>query len=490
MEQIHSDLPNIPRGTAPSHVVFQAQAIFFASIAVSAFSAFLAILGAQWLWNRYYTPTGMQTAVEHTEDRQRTPDGIVTWYLDYVIGSLPLMSQTSLFLDGCAIYRYSWGTKPTVVSFVSYIALRDIFFYIFTVILSTFHKGCPRRTPSTQILHFIVRIPGLLHSITSVTLERSACRHRSHQLSSRKNSYRDFVLSSITKKPGDNTRALSSILFPPVYFLVDTYRLLLTIIWPFIIFARRVSFWLWRGLEHHPMLDLHCISWTLRTSLNGPVRLSALNYLATTTSAHFDSTLVADCFDILIGCIRVTDEKVTIVQGSEQLATVSTLCYLHTLTHLTAIDPRVEDIRHRYAGVFPPGADFSGLPFSHTLGAIHSVFYQPPRLRATLPTHTDEITLITWRAPQVQRVQWMDYKSSSNEHVIVACALAKLAWFEYRRSGRKKVPRWLLRFAFHSLSQDPLPPTSVVVDCLLIIAIDLGCRVSNATVLDEKYVHT
>ena len=220
------------------------------------------------------------------------------------------MSQTSLFLDGCAIYRYSWGTKSTVVSFDSYIALRDILFYIFTFILSKFH-----RTPSAQILHFIVQIPGLLHSITSVTLERSACRHRSmaqHELSSGEDYLQAIILPSIIKEPGDNTRALSSIFFPPVYFFVDIYRLSLAIIWPFIIFARRLSFWLWRGLEHHPMLDLHCISWTLRTSLNGPIRLSALNYLATTILAHFDSTLVADCFDILIGCIshrRESDDR-------------------------------------------------------------------------------------------------------------------------------------------------------------------------------------
>ena len=83
MEQIHFDFPNIPRGTAPPQVVFQVQAIFSASIAVSAFSAFLAIFGTQWLWNRHYAPTG------HTEDRQRTPDRVVTWYMDYVMGSLP-----------------------------------------------------------------------------------------------------------------------------------------------------------------------------------------------------------------------------------------------------------------------------------------------------------------------------------------------------------------------------------------------------------------
>ena len=207
-----------------------------------------------------------------------------------------------------------------------------------------------------------------------------------------------------------------------------------------------------------------------------------------TTSARFDPTLIAGCLDILIGCIRVTGEKVTIVPGSEQLAKVSALCCLHTLSHLTAVDRRVEDIHDRYAGVFPPKADFSGLPFSHTLGAIHSVFYQSPRLRAALPTHTDEIAFFR-RTPQVQRVQWTDYKPSNNEHIIVARALAKLARFEYRRSGRKKVPRWLLRFASHSLSQDPLPPTSAVVSCLLIIAIDRGYRVSQATISDEKYVH-
>ena len=211
--------------------------------------------------------------------------------------------------------------------------------------------------------------------------------------------------------------------------------------------------------------------------------------LSVSVSAHFDSTLIAGCLDILIGCIRVTGEKVTIVPGSEQLATISALCCLHTLSRLAAVDPRVEDIHDRYAGVFPPKADFGGLPFSHTLGAIHSVFYQSPRLRAALPTHTEKFPFVKKWSLQVQRVQWTDYKPSSNEHIIVAHALAKLARFEYQRSGRKKVPRWLLRFAFHSLSQDPLPPTSAVVSCLLIIGIDRGYRVSHATISDEKYVH-
>ena len=62
----------------------------------------------------------------------------------------------------------------------------------------------------------------------------------------------------------------------------------------------------------------------------------------------------------------------------------------------------------------------------------------------------------------------------------------------YWRTRCQKVPRWTLRFALHSLSLYPMPPTSAIADCLSIIAIDLGCDVSNSgfTLLDERCVHT
>ena len=83
---------------------------------------------------------------------------------------------------------------------------------------------------------------------------------------------------------------------------------------------------------------------------------------------------------------------------------------------------------------------------------------------------------------------WEDYKPSSDEHVTVAHVLTKISQEKYRRSQPKKVPRWLLRFALHSLSQTTLPPTSVVTDSLSIIAIDLGYDSSTAAALDERCV--
>ena len=195
------------------------------------------------------------------------------------------------------------------------------------------------------------------------------------------------------------------------------------------------------------------------------------------TLANFRPTLVASCFDILVDCVKVVDHEVAIVPGLEQLATRSATCCLRTLSYLSAIDPTpgvLGYVRERYNSIFPPEPDFKGFPFYHVLGAIHRLL------------HSDQER---W---QRARIEWRDYKPPGHEHVIVAQALTKFAQSEYRRSERLKVPRWILRFALHSLSLGTVPPTSVVTDCLSIIAVDLGCHLPNRgnIVLDERYIYT
>ena len=125
------------------------------------------------------------------------------------------------------------------------------------------------------------------------------------------------------------------------------------------------------------------------------------------------------------------------------------------LSHLLAIDPTsrvLEDVQRRYAGAVPPLTYLCGLPFSHTLHAVHQVSH--PNIP---PQH--------WRETQRQ-VQWEGYRPSSNEHTIVAHALTNIAWYEYQRRGRERVPCWILRFVFHSLSQSPcLQPQLLSIPC-------------------------
>ncbi|KAF9644474.1 hypothetical protein BDM02DRAFT_3190579 [Thelephora ganbajun] len=87
--------------------------------------------------------------------------------------------------------------------------------------------------------------------------------------------------------------------------------------------------------------------------------------------------------------------------------------------------------------------------------------------------------------PVVSRFpDWRDYNPSADELRPFSCALAQAAKFEYHRRGvQLGVPGWLVRFALCFLSRDRLPPTSVVLDCLTIIAISLGCNVSDTNAM-------
>jgi len=49
--------------------------------------------------------------------------------------------------------------------------------------------------------------------------------------------------------------------------------------------------------------------------VDGPVRLLTLNYLARTTLTGAESTLFVDCFDVLIGCVEVVNDRVVVTQG-------------------------------------------------------------------------------------------------------------------------------------------------------------------------------
>ena len=218
-------------------------------------------------------------------------------------------------------------------------------------------------------------------------------------------------------------------------------------------------------------LDLRCILWILQTSFDKSVFLSTLKYLATITEfINLDPALVIACFDIFAECISVSNRKLVITQGLEQLATVSARCFLHTFRHLSATDPNSNvliDLRRRYDLIVPPDPDFRGLPFYRTMTKIHALVDQ------------------NW---DPRPVQWTDYSSSHQELTPFARHMVDIAQAEYQQTQNKKVPCWILRFALHFLSLDPLSPTSVIADCLTIIAIALDRDPIGVSISDEGYI--
>ena len=216
-------------------------------------------------------------------------------------------------------------------------------------------------------------------------------------------------------------------------------------------------------------LELRSISWILRTSLNEAVRLSTFKYLMSIPELpKVDSTLVEDCFHVFVGCISLCNGTVLIRQGSEQLATMSARCFFRTFHNLSVMDPTssvLGDLHKCYDAIFPLETDFRGLPFHHTMTMIHISIKE--RLS---PGH----------------IEWDNDGLSTQERIPLAWYMLQAAQVGYET--KHKVPRWILRFALHSLSLDPPPPSSVVADCLKVIAIDLDCDVSDITTTDERCV--
>jgi len=528
------EVPTIPQWTGPPPSTVQVQAMLLASLSVSLLAAFLAMLGKQWL-NRCIPADMRGTIIERSQYRQRKLDGIVNWYFDYVMESLPLMLQAALLLLASALSRYLWETNTTVASVVICVTASGLLFYFFIVVAGAVSVNCPYQTPGASFLRRVPDIPGhiphILRRIQDVFRSIwGPLRRIPHLFRRIRDKIRRVpdILRHLPHIPGALHSVLSgeSMCYASLEVMVELFEGayhsphniptgLLKILYlgivllpiGLIVDAFRVMIWLLAGFNHwvqdrsEPqaeqtteqravarLLDLRCISWTLRMSVDEPVRVSALEYLTTMTLGDPDPIQnVVDWFGSLTNCVKVIDGNTIIVQGLEQLAAKSSLVCLHALSHLVIMDPMpniLEDVRQQYTRNFPIRTNLDGLPFSHALGIIHSVL--SPKLAVDFGGMFRTRNLVR------RQVQWNDYEPSGDVYIVVARALTKFAWFGYQRSGHAKVPRWILRFALHSLSQDPLPPVSVIADSFSIIGIELECNAPNLIAekpLDERCAH-
>jgi hypothetical protein len=187
------------------------------------------------------------------------------------------------------------------------------------------------------------------------------------------------------------------------------------------------------------------------------------------TSNADDPTVVADCFNIFINCVKVRDGKVAVMEGREQLAKASATCFLQAFHNLSVADPSsgiLTSLRRHYDDVFTPVTDFQDIPFPHVMIMI------------------DALVAERWNP---RYIWWGDNTPlSDQQHISFARYMAEAAQVGYQQSRPRRVPPWTLRFALDSLSLDPPSPASVVADCLAIVATDLDCDLQNTTTLDGR----
>ena len=440
------------------------------------------------------------SAIERGQNRQRKFDGVVAWYFEHVMESLPLMLQSALLLLGFALSLYLWGIDIVVASVVLCVTSFGALFYIFVIIAGTAYDNCPYQTPGARVLRRI------LHSIHYLTYHhllpglRSAPSATSHFVYS--------TFSNLSKTSwcicgpiawwwamGQPRYSVKNILNTILYFFAIIF------IAPFrdAFFIGRAAFRslpsfgrtvyhlsFGRVVYRSPAdislqarstdqkivaLDLRCISWILQSSLDKTIHLSTLvRIMSILEFSHFHPALVPDCFNVFVGCINVSDGRVTVMQGLEQLTTVSAASFLGTFHNLTIMNPTssvLDDLHRRYIAIFPSEVDFTGLPFHSTMTTIHA---------------------FASRFGNPHYVWWHSRRLSDTQCIPFSRRMVEVARIKCKQMLHKKVPRWILRSALHFLSLGSVFPPHVIADYLAIIALDLGCDVPDFASSDERCV--
>jgi hypothetical protein len=453
------DVPTLPEWAGPPLSLVNFQAILFASLIVSLLSAFLAMLGKQWL-SLYASADMRGSAVERSHNRQRKLDGIVAWYFDHVMESLPLMLQASLLFLCAALTLYLQSRNAIIALVVLCITSFGVAFYLFIAVAGAAFENCPYQTPASHILHYLgSKVWRMIHSACSairLVLNKT---------------FEQFTVSGAdVHGPWWGRRKIipllrNLILNAPRGFAIDACRLGRTTMQT--LFTLPTRSYLLLHSTNERLHDMHstlkqrldqpttlpvfrCISWTIQTSLDKLIHLTALEHLGTITDlTGLDPTLVADCFNVFAGCVSSSNGKLVVMQGLEQLATVSARCFFHSFYHLWATNPTsgvLVDIRRRYNRIFPFETDFEGHPFYHTMTVAHRLAHG----------RWDRCNL-----------QWDDYGPPRQEHIPFARHMVEVACMEYQRMRSRKVPRFVgssaLRFTpclWIPHPQRPLLPTA------------------------------
>ena len=152
--------PSSVSWVGPPPEIVTVQSLLYASLAISLFAAFLAMLGKQWV-TRYLRNRG-SSAADKSRDRQRKLDGLEAWHFYLVIESLPVMLQLALLLLACALSLYLWAVNRTVAGVVLAFTVFGVISYAFFTLAATVYNNCPYKTPPSTVARTVVRY--LTHS--------------------------------------------------------------------------------------------------------------------------------------------------------------------------------------------------------------------------------------------------------------------------------------------------------------------------------------
>ncbi|KAG8983753.1 hypothetical protein FRB93_007068 [Tulasnella sp. JGI-2019a] len=141
-----------PADFIPSSHTVIVNALFFASLLCSLFSAFGAVLAKQWL--NEYERTGDDNRAPHARSRQRHVKylGMQKYRCEVVMQALGIVLQISLLLFFVALTTWLWGINHTIGIIAIVGVVITFSFYLITTAISIYDPASPFSTRFSTIL--------------------------------------------------------------------------------------------------------------------------------------------------------------------------------------------------------------------------------------------------------------------------------------------------------------------------------------------------
>lgn len=456
------NIPTVTEWTGPPYASVQVQILLYASLSVTLFSAFLATLGKQWL-NQYESAGVQGTMIDCDQNRQRKLNGIVSWYFNHVMESLPLMLQAALLFLGCALSRFLWDIDPSIASVTLGITSFGLLFYLFILFAGAAFPSCPYQTPGANVLrkifhininHTFRHIISILHSGFSVIVKYSI----SYSIIFAKWSWLSRLKSPVSR----TIVQIVSLLLLPLTTTIDMLCLMVAMILaPMCLAFRKYS----QSIDTHliqefdAVPELECISWILQSTTDGATEEYTLLYFAMLMAIFDDDPFITvKGFKILFDYIKaIKENKQRQIDQLLKASVFATTFSMKQIVHMDPTSPFLADMRKHYIKIFPSTANLEGSPYYYSVGSVYNILYPG------------------------QNHSWLDWRNCKLEypHSDIATNFRDLAHLKYQR--QEKVPCWILRFVLYSLSLDPPPATLDVYKYVAIVASDLGSDASHGT---------
>ena len=321
--------PSTITWTGPPAEIITVQSLLYASLATSLFSAFLGMLGKQWV-NRYIRNRG-GSAADKSRDRQRKLDGLEKWHFHLTIESLPVMLQLALLLLASALSLYLWTISHPIAWVILGFTLFGVVLYIFFTLAAALHYNCPYQTPPSILIRALVGHMVHNGSIFSRPLRSFIASLAGASFPFAKNLRRVIGkfcagictaptgLGYIPGVPGEEEHIpLAVVGLPPRFFPVD---------------------WDWEVCK----TDARCISWVLHSTTDTDVIFSTVRFAADTVwypeiAQALSPQVLADLF---FDC--VADGR--IIAGKHEYVSSVGMALASVLSIQLCMEPEREDLK-------------------------------------------------------------------------------------------------------------------------------------------------